>query len=183
MKYYTILLTTIFLSSIYSLSINDKAIKNINKAFPDLVEIQSFKLKIKDEEISTIKSQVNQNFYTKELYGWKIITNDNREYIAILDNVLGKSMPITFLAIFNKNRSVHNISIIKYREPYGGEIRSKRWLRQFENFNHFSNYKIGESIDGISGATISTKSISKGINKLTLLLELKHDDLSIISNE
>ena len=122
-------------------------------------------------------------FYTKELHGWKIITGDNKEYIAIIDNVLGKSMPITFLAIFNEDRSVHNISVIKYREPYGGEIKSKRWLKQFKNFNHLSNYKIGESIDGISGATISTKSISKGINKLTLLLELKHDDLNITTNE
>ena len=158
-----------------SSSINDKALKKINKLFPNLKDIKSLKL-IVDENIALkIESKVNQKFYYDELHIWKITTNNQKKYTAILDNVKGKSMPITFLAIFNEENDIHNISIIKYREPYGGEIKSERWLKQFIGFNYLSSYIVGSSIDGISGATISTKSISKGINKLSLLLELNDE--------
>tara|TARA_B110000116_G_scaffold253399_1_gene250045 strand:+ start:202 stop:744 length:543 start_codon:yes stop_codon:yes gene_type:complete len=157
-----------------SSSIDDKVYNKINKQFPNLKNIESSKLIIDQNKIQKIKYTINQDFYYNELHSWKITTKDNREYIAILDNVKGKSMPITFLAIFDQDNTIFNVSIIKYREPYGGEIKSKRWLKQFVGFDYSSDYAIGTKIDGISGATISTNSVSKGVNKLALLLELIH---------
>ena len=81
-------------------------------------------------------------------------------------------MPITYLAIFNSDNSIHDVTIIKYREPYGGEIKSKRWLKQFIGLDSKSDYSIGKSLDGISGATISTNSLARGVNRLSYLLEL-----------
>jgi len=170
-------------SLIYSSSINDKVIKRINKLFPNTMKIEESKLGIEETEILFIESKLKQKFHSNKLHVWEVFTNNNKKYTAILDNVMGKSMPITFLIVFNESNNIHNISIIKYREPYGGEIRSTRWLKQFENLNYSSNYKIGSSIDGISGATISTNSISRGANKLALLLEVKDKGLSINSYE
>jgi Na+-transporting NADH:ubiquinone oxidoreductase subunit NqrC len=48
-----------------------------------------------------------------------------------------------------------------YRENYGGEIGSKRWLKQFIGMTEPKNY-----VDGISGATISVNSMKYSINKL-----------------
>ena len=59
--------------------------------------------------------------------------------------------------------------IIKYREPYGGEISGKNWLKQFEKKSSNSKFRVGYEIDGISGATMSVHSISKGIKKLAIL--------------
>ena len=47
---------------------------------------------------------------------------------------------------------------------------SKSWLKQFINYSDTSNYKIGNGISGISGATISVHSVSKGIHKLSLII-------------
>ena len=91
--------------------------------------------------------------------------------LAILDNVIGKTMPISFLAIYDMDGSVYNVSVIKYREQYGGQIKSKRWLKQFINYTDTSNYSIGKSISAISGATISVYSISKGIHKLSIIID------------
>ena len=79
-------------------------------------------------------------------------------------------MPITFLIIFNENQEVIHSSIIKYREAYGGEISGKNWLNQFLYMKKDSLFKYGREIDGISGATLSVKSFTKGISKLSLLL-------------
>ena len=96
--------------------------------------------------------------------------NDSTYNYAILDNVKGKSMPITFLTIFNENQEVVDAAIIKYREAYGGEVGRRSWLNQFINYSDTSNYKIGDGISGISGATISVHSVSKGIRKLSLII-------------
>ena len=79
-------------------------------------------------------------------------------------------MPITFLTIFNENEEVVDVTVIKYREAYGGEVGRRSWLNQFINYSDTSNYKIGTGISGISGATISVHSVSKGIHKLTLII-------------
>ena len=67
--------------------------------------------------------------------------------------------------------------MIKYREAYGGEVGNKGWLRQFINLNNNSGYNIGKDIDGISGATISVKSMSSGIQKITTLYPLIQSQL------
>ena len=116
------------------------------------------------------KNVVNQKFFREEVNTWKIQKNDSTYYYGILDNVKGKSMPITFLAIFDDTGTIFDVSIIKYREAYGGEIRGKNWLKQFIGYTDTSNYRIGDGIHAISGATISVYSISKGIHKLTLII-------------
>ena len=122
------------------------------------------------KESKKAQNVVKQKFFRKELNVWEIQMNDSTYNYAILDNVKGKSMPITFLTIFNENEEVINAAIIKYREAYGGEVGSRSWLNQFINYSDTSNYKVGNGISGISGATISVHSVSKGIHKLSLII-------------
>ncbi len=112
-----------------------------------------------------------QKFFRKEVNCWHIINDDSTQYYAILDNVKGKSLPITFLTIFDENKQVYDSEIIKYREGYGGEVANKSWLNQFINYTDSSNYNVGGAISGISGATISVNSVSKGIYKLSILID------------
>ena len=86
-------------------------------------------------------------------------------------------MPITFMVIMNLDGSIKNSAIIKYREAYGGEVGNKRWLQQFIGKNNDSKYEIGKEIDGITGATISVHSVSKGIRKIAILYDHVKDNL------
>ena len=124
-----------------------------------------------------VENQVKQKFYRDKLYYWTISQSDTTITYAFLDNVIGKSMPITFLVILNVNGNIIDTNVIKYREAYGGEVGNKRWLQQFINRNKNSSYTIGKGIDGISGATISVKSMSKGIKKITTLFPLIQNQL------
>ena len=44
-------------------------------------------------------------------------------------------------------------------------------LNQFINYTDSSNYNVGGAISGISGATISVNSVTKGIYKLSILID------------
>ena len=165
-------------SFLISSEIMDKTEAAIKEFLPNHISINHKIHKISKE---SKKSQniVKQKFFRDELNIWKIQINDSTYNYAILDNVKGKSMPITFLTIFNENEELINTAIIKYREAYGGEVKSKSWLNQFINYSDTSDYKIGNGISGISGATISVHSVSKGIHKLSLIIK----DIIEASNE
>ncbi len=151
-------------------NIQDDVEKILIKEFTDSVRISHQKINIPTHIKNKIQSQAKQKFFRDSLHTWSISTTDSLTHFAIIDNTLGKSMPITFLAIFTTDGEIVHTQIIKYREPYGGEISSLNWTSQFIGMTNESEFKVRKTIDGISGATISTHSVTKGIHKLSLLL-------------
>ena len=145
--------------------------------YPENTDIRMHIIKLDKHMKKQVEIQVKQRFYRDKLYYWTISQSDTTITYAFLDNVIGKSMPITFMVILNIDGDIINANVIKYREAYGGEVGNKGWLRQFINLNNNSGYNIGKDIDGISGATISVKSMSKGIYKIAALYPLIRNQL------
>ena len=157
--------------------IRDTAEKYIISQFDVDVSINMHTFKLDTKLKALVQNKVKQRFYRDELYYWTISNNDTTIAYALLDNVLGKSMPITFLVIMGIDGRIINLDVIKYREAYGGEVNNKNWLAQFTNSTDTSQFIVGKNIDGISGATISVNSLSKGIQKIAVLFPLIKDRL------
>ena len=51
---------------------------------------------------------------------------------AIEGDVIGKSLPITYLVLLTPENRVRGIEILNYRESHGGEVRREVWRAQFE---------------------------------------------------
>ena len=157
--------------------IRDATEKYIISQFDVDVSINMHTFKLDTKLKALVQNKVKQRFYRDELYYWTISNNDTTIAYALLDNVLGKSMPITFLVIMGIDGRIINLDVIKYREAYGGEVDNKNWLAQFTNSTDTSQFIVGKNIDGISGATISVNSLSKGIQKIAVLFPLIKDRL------
>jgi len=162
------LIVILIFQTLFSGEIKQTAIDHIYKFFGNDIKISEYKFSIPKKIKSQIQNTVKQSFFRDKVYYWEIKINDNLCF-AVMDNVIGKSMPITFLSIFDSNGKILNSSIIKYREGYGGEVSGKKWLAQFDGMKKDSLYNYPRHISGISGATISVKSVTKGIAKLSLL--------------
>ena len=168
-----------FFSLIWAESpIKATAEKFIVTQFSDNINLSMHTLKLVPESKSHIQNIVRQTFYRDNLYYWKITNEDSTLAYAFIDNVIGKSMPITFLVIINQKGEIMASHVVKYREAYGGEIENKNWLSQFNKLTDSSKYIVGKNIDGISGATISVNSLSKGIQKIAVLFPLIKDKLN-----
>lgn len=85
---------------------------------------------------------------------------------AFLGNAPSKTDTFDYLVVFDKTFIIKNIKVLVYREDYGGEIGSKRWLRQFTGKDPNANFDYGQNIAAISGATISVRSMTRAINSL-----------------
>ena len=164
-------LIILFISSfIISSEIKESSIKAIQNFYNDSIEVISKKFKIPKKTKAEIQNKIKQKFFRDQIYYWIIKKDDENISYALLDNSIGKSMPITYLVIFNSNEQVVHSNIIKYREGYGGEVAGKKWLAQFNGMKRDSLYGFPKDIAGISGATISVRSVTKGFSKLSLLL-------------
>lgn len=72
-----------------------------------------------------------------------------------------------FLVVYSSELKIQTVKVLQYRENYGGEISSKRFLRQFLGLSGSSEMKYGKDINGISGATISVRAITAGIKRMS----------------
>lgn len=85
---------------------------------------------------------------------------------AFLGNAPSKTDTFDYLVVFDTTFIIKNIKVLVYREDYGGEIGSKRWLRQFTGKDPNAHFDYGQNIAAISGATISVRSMTRAINSL-----------------
>ncbi|MCB9336073.1 MAG: FMN-binding protein [Flavobacteriales bacterium] len=119
------------------------------------------------------KKQVNVEGYIENNLKGKFtlskLLNSSSELIAymVISNANSKADFFDYMIIFKPDLTIMTIQVLIYREDYGGEIGSKRWLKQFYGKSDSSEMKFGYDIQNISGATISANSITKGVQLVT----------------
>jgi|GEM_PF-1334193 len=83
---------------------------------------------------------------------------------AAYDSIIqaGNYDPFYFATIYTPEFSIKAVKVIEYYSDFGYEISSKRWLRQFKGKTGCET-DLEDQIDGISGATISVKSLLREV--------------------
>ena len=80
-----------------------------------------------------------------------------------------------YLVILEPDLRIKKTKVLIYREDYGRQIGSQRWLKQFIGVESGVELKYGEEIDAISGATISAKSMTRAINGVLSSMHILRD--------
>ena len=94
-----IFLTFVGISGLYG-GIREDVVQILITQFGDSTIIKHEKIEIPLSINKEIQSIAKQKFFRDELNVWTINTADSISHYAIIDNSLGKSMPITFLVVF-----------------------------------------------------------------------------------
>jgi Na+-translocating ferredoxin:NAD+ oxidoreductase RnfG subunit len=84
---------------------------------------------------------------------------------AQVRNVKGKDQPITYLVAIDSASALKDIDILVYREPRGGEVAYDSWRKQFRGKTTAAPLQVGKDIRNISGATISSNSVTRGVKQ------------------
>jgi Na+-translocating ferredoxin:NAD+ oxidoreductase RnfG subunit len=93
---------------------------------------------------------------------------------AQVRNVKGKDQPITFLVAIDPADRLKDVDILVYREPYGGEVAYDSWRRQFRGKSASDSLRAGREIRTISGATISSNSVTAAVRRALAELTAWH---------
>ena len=71
-----------------------------------------------------------------------------------------------YVVLLNPDLTIQKSKVLIYRENYGRQIGSQRWLKQFIGKKSGDPLAYGADIDAISGATISAKSMTKAVTEV-----------------
>jgi hypothetical protein len=82
---------------------------------------------------------------------------------------IGKEEPITVGIVVNLGR-IERVKVLEFRESRGDEVRHPFFTRQFEDAGLQNDRRLDRSIDGISGATLSVRALTK-LARLALYLD------------
>ena len=133
------------------------------------------------KEIAITDSMIAE---VRKLSGWRYgkrvalhIARQNGRVVGygLVDDMMGKEQPITYLLFTNIDLSVRDLEVLYYREAYGGEIQNDSWRAQFSGHGLDPSLRVGAGIANISGATISTNAVTFGVRKLLAVLKVMRD--------
>jgi len=88
---------------------------------------------------------------------------------ALIDQQVGKVLPITFITRIDPSGYVDQVEIMVYRESRGGEVKQKRFLRQFHRKNLNSELRLQDDVVNITGATLSSRALVTGVKRALVL--------------
>lgn len=111
--------------------------------------------KPKAELQKTVNKIMRRRFPMRPAPYWK----KDKKTAWILEEI-GKYKPITTGIVVNDGK-IESLQVLTYRETHGWEVRYPNFTDQFKNASLKENNKLDTHIDGISGATLSVKSLTR----------------------
>jgi len=154
---------TVLILIISSFTVSDKINQLADKEIKSVFEIKNY-----SKQTITISNEINETLPQKitKTNFFKIKNNEKLLGYYYLGQAYGKADYFDYIVIFDSNLLVSKVKVLVYREDHGGEVASKRWLKQFSGKSKTDNLQYQKDIAAISGATISAKSMTNEVNKL-----------------
>ena len=147
----------------------------IDKAITSVYETEDLRYEsviIPKNTTGIAKETLENNFF--KLF----IADDFKGFIYVAQAPSMKNV-FDFLVILSPELEIEKAKILIYREQHGRQIGATRWLNQFKGMTVKDRPQLGKEVDGISGATISAKGMTKAVNDLLVALSsLKEKDLN-----
>jgi FMN-binding domain len=123
---------------------------------------------ITDEQAKAIEHASGVKIRSKQLKVWKPSSGG----WFIVDEVVGKHEFTPFALGLDSKGAVKGIEILEYREAYGGQIRDPEWQKQFSSKDSGTKLQLDKNIRNISGATLSCKHVTDGVQRLLATYEI-----------
>lgn len=138
--------------------LNEKVGNSVKLTY-ELEDFELEEIRISNEEEQATASELSQKLFRVKREDTKI------GYIYVSQAPSMKDV-FDYIVLFDNELTIKNTKVLIYREQHGRQIGSKRWLSQFFGMTPEDRPEYGENIDGISGATISVKSMTLAVNQL-----------------
>lgn len=116
-----------------------------------------------EDQVKSISKASKVRVRNPRLQLWKTVDGG----WFVLDQVIGKHENIDMAYALDADGKVLGLEILTYRETYGDEVMHPKWRQQFHGRDSSQLLKLDKQIKNISGATLSCRHVTEGINRLT----------------
>jgi Na+-translocating ferredoxin:NAD+ oxidoreductase RnfG subunit len=151
-------------------SIAQKADAAMHRVFGEKCELTKATVAIDQSVMQHVKSRTGEEVRDKAIVHEALVGGKVIGY-GIVDDVRGKAQPITYITLITPEGKIADIEVLIYREPYGGEIGYETFRKQFRGKSPNAKLRVGEDIQNMAGATISSNAITRGAKKILVLFD------------
>ncbi len=162
---------TFMTSPSWAQTIFQKPTEALKVVFQKSESIESAKKVLSEDQKQKIKKETGESLSRDEWVFYVAKTKGQVDGYALIDHEIGKTEPITFMTFITPEGAVKEVEILVYRETHGSEVREKKFMKQFygKDVNH--PIMLGKDIIHMSGATLSSRAIAKGVKRDLALWE------------
>lgn len=121
---------------------------------------------ISAQDKTIIAEIMSHQFNLLRVHYWQ----QGEETVWIIDEI-GKEKPIT-IGVHIKQKQIAELKVLAFRESRGDEVRHEFFTAQFAAAQLDQQNQLTQSIDGITGATMSVRALTK-VARLALWLNNK----------
>ncbi len=135
---------------------------------PDASEIREEVKVLREEQRQEIEEKIRVKLdpeLDKEFTFFIGSANGKIVGYVIEDAVRGKWGPIHYLLSLDPSGKVKDVIVLEYKEKRGKPVAKRRFLKQFIGKTIRDRIKLKKDIQGVSGATISSRVLTNGIRK------------------
>ena len=125
----------------------------LDKAFSNNIPNPSV-IWIKDEIQKDVEEILGHPYAKLRVKYWE----KSGRTVWILDEI-GKEKYITTGIIINARSQIESVKVLTFRESRGWEVKHDFFTQQFKSLTQKPNTQLSQSIDGITGATLSVNAL------------------------
>lgn len=142
--------------------------------FPTYQRVERDSLILNDSTLALAQAVLKCSIPLKPVVFERIQSQDGSFATLYRAQELGKVQLMDFVVALDGEGKVMRVMLTAYRESVGGEVQSKRFLGQFTGKKSGNGLQLNRDIDGISGATLSSRAITLGVRKAIYFWNLKY---------
>jgi Na+-translocating ferredoxin:NAD+ oxidoreductase RnfG subunit len=143
----------------------------LNMAFPG-ADIEERTVKITPEIRKTIEDLIKGRFFKKRVSFYIARKGGEPLGYATVTNEKGRKRNITFMVVLDSSGIVKSVDLLVFRESQGYEIENPRWREQFIGKTLKDPLMVKRDIRNISGATMSSRAVTKGVKKVLAVFQM-----------
>jgi hypothetical protein len=140
-------------------------------AFPGAERIEDRVFILTDAQKAAIEKQARtalESQLWRVHVGWK---GSEMLGYAVLDTHVVRTLPETFMVVMAPGGTVKRVEILAFYEP-PEYVPAARWKQQFEGRRLDDDLRLGGSIQGITGSTLSATATTQGVRRVLALVKV-----------
>jgi thiamine biosynthesis lipoprotein len=141
-------------------------------AFPDSGTVEEFPFSPTDEQQAAVQAKAKSSARGTLAKIFLGHSGGKLDGVAFIDNVIGRTEPITFSCVIGADGRVRRLDVMVFREPIGGQVRDERFLKQYAGKGPEDPVRRGRDIANIGGATMSVDALTERVRYFLALYDL-----------
>jgi Na+-translocating ferredoxin:NAD+ oxidoreductase RnfG subunit len=140
--------------------------------FPQASQFDEKSFRLGRDQVERIEKKSKVKVRKASCRYWLAQRGTNLLGVLLFDQVLGKHELIDYAVAVSPDGRILQVEILEYREHYGDQIRQSKWRDQFTGKTGSARFRLNDDVYNISGATISCRNVTDGINRVLATYEL-----------